>query len=156
MFGVCLEMNNKCINLRLRSKQYNKYFFCKKINKVISLNECKSCIYKKYKKSVSNKLKKPLKHVSKKRAKLERNRFSLFTDNLDKCYFCNKPKDDLHELLGGRNRTNSMKYGLVLPVCRKHHNEIQHSTKYKKVAQKKFQKVYPEIDFVDVFKINYL
>lgn len=149
-------MNNKCINLRLRSKQYNKYFFCKKINKVISLNECKSCIYKKYKKSVSNKLKKPLKHVSKKRAKLERNRFSLFTDNLDKCYFCNKPKDDLHELLGGRNRTNSMKYGLVLPVCRKHHNEIQRSVEYKKVAQKKFQEVYPEIDFVKVFKINYL
>ena len=143
-------MNNKCINLRLRSKQYNKYFFCKKINKVISLNECKSCIYKEYKKSVSNKLKKPLKHVSKKRAKLERNRFSLFTDNLDKCYFCNKPKDDLHELLGGKNRNNSMKYGLVLPVCRKH------SQYYKRIAQIKFQEVYPGVDFVDIFKINYL
>lgn len=149
-------MNNKCINLRLRSKQYNKYFFCKKINKAIDLNECKSCIYKEYKKSVSNSLKKPLKHVSKKRAKLERNRFSLFTDNLDKCYFCNKPRNDLHELLGGRNRNNSMKYGLVLPVCREHHNEIQHSMKYKKMAQKKFQEVYHGIDFVDVFKINYL
>ena len=149
-------MNNKCINLRLRSKQYNKYFFCKKINKVISLNECKSCIYKEYKKSVSNNLKKPLKHVSKKRAKLERNRFSLFTDNLDKCYFCNKPKDDLHELLGGKNRNNSMKYGLVLPVCRKHHNEIQHSQYYKRIAQIKFQEVYPGVDFVDIFKINYL
>ena len=65
-------------------------------------------------------------------------------------------KEDLHELLGGRNRNNSMKYGLVLPVCREHHDEIQHSIKYKKVAQKKFQEVYPEVDFVDIFKINYL
>lgn len=126
------------------------------MNKAVDLKECKSCIYKEYKKSVSNRLKKPLKQVSKKRVKLERNRFSIFTDNLNKCYFCNKPKVDLHELLGGRNRTNSMKYGLVLPVCRKHHNEIQHSVEYKKLAQKKFQEVYPEIDFVKVFKINYL
>lgn len=149
-------MNNKCINLRLRSKQYNKYFFCKKINKAIDLNECKSCVYKEYKKSASNGLKKPLKQISKRRAKLERKRFSIFTDNLDKCYFCNRPRDDLHELLGGRNRNNSMRYGLVLPVCREHHNEIQHSIEYKKMTQKKFQEAYPEIDFVDVFKINYL
>lgn len=145
-----------CKFFKIKQKKGSKFFYCKKINKAISLNECKSCIYKEYKKNVSNRLKKPLKYISKKRAKLERNRFSLFTDNLDKCYFCNKPKDDLHELLGGRNRTNSMKYGLVLPVCRKHHNEIQHSTEYKKVAQMKFQEVYPEVDFVEIFKINYL
>lgn len=149
-------MNNKCINLRLRSKQYNKYFFCKRMNKAVDLNECKSCIYKEYKKSVSNGLKSPLKQVSKKRVKLERNRFSIFTNNLDKCYFCDNPRNDLHELLGGRNRNNSMKYGLVLPVCREHHNEIQHSLEYKKIAQKKFQEVYPEINFTEVFKINYL
>ena len=149
-------MNNKCINLKIRSKQYRKYFFCKRLGKSIDLNECKTCNYRFYKKSVSNRLKKPLKQVSKKRVKLERNRFSIFTDNLDKCYFCNRQKQDLHELIGGRNRNNSMKYGLVLPVCREHHNEIQHSTEYKKVAQIKFQEVYPEVDFVDIFKINYL
>lgn len=153
-------MNNKCINLKIKRKKYNKYLFCKKLNKTIDLNECKTCIYKEYKKSVSNGLKNPLKQVSKKRAKLERNRFSLFTDNLDKCYFCDRPRDDLHELLRGRNRNNSMKYGLVLPLCREHH-EIMHShinlvRFYQKEAQRKFQEVYPKLDFVDVFKINYL
>lgn len=145
-----------CKSFKIKQKNYSKHFFCKKMNKIIDLNECKSCIYKEYKKSVSNGLKSPLKQVSKKRVKLERNRFSLFTINLDKCYFCDRPKNDLHELLGGRNRNNSMKYGLVLPVCREHHNEIQHSLEYKKIAQKKFQEVYPEINFTEVFKINYL
>lgn len=145
-----------CKFFKIKQKKGSRFFYCKRMNKAVDLKECKSCIYKKYKKSVSNRLKKPLKQVSKKRVKLERNRFSIFTDNLDKCYFCNKPKDDLHELLGGRNRNNSMRYGLVLPVCREHHNEIQHSMKYKKMAQKKFQEVYPEVDFVDIFKINYL
>lgn len=145
-----------CKFFKIKQKKGSRFFYCKRMNKAVDLKECKSCIYKEYKKSVSNRLKKPLKQVSKKRVKLERNRFSIFTDNLDKCYFCNKPKDDLHELLGGRNRNNSMKYGLVLPVCREHHDEIQHSIKYKKVAQKKFQEVYPEVDFVDIFKINYL
>jgi hypothetical protein len=145
-----------CKFFKIKQKKGSKFFYCKKTNKAISLNECKSCIYKEYKKSVSNKPKRPLKQISKKRAKLERKRFSIFTDNLDKCYFCNRPRDDLHELLGGRNRNNSMRYGLVLPVCREHHNEIQHSIEYKKMTQKKFQEVYPEIDFVDIFKINYL
>ena len=149
-----------CKFFKVKQKKGSRFFYCKKKSKAIDLNECKSCIYKEYKKSVSNGLKKPLKRVSKKRAKLERNRFSLFTDNLDKCYFCDRPRDDLHELLRGRNRNNSMKYGLVLPLCREHH-EIMHShinlvRFYQKEAQRKFQEVYPKLDFVDVFKINYL
>lgn len=38
-----------------------------------------------------------IKQKSKKLAKLEKNRFSILTSNLDKCYFCEKKKKDLHE-----------------------------------------------------------
>ena len=51
-----------------------------------------------------------IKQKSSKLAKLERNRFSIITKDLEHCYICTKKgmknisKDDLHELLEGKNR----------------------------------------------------
>lgn len=152
-------MDNKCINLKIRSMQYKKYFYCTRNKCKIKLKECKSCIYKEYKKSISNGLKKPLKQVSRKRARLERGRYSILTNDLSTCYLCRKPKNDLHEIFEGRNRTNSIKYGLVMPLCRECHtlvhNDIKLNKKIKIMAQKKFQSVYPGIEFIDIFRRNY-
>lgn len=119
--------------------------YCKLINKEITFSLCRECDNKEYKKSdikISKKstlkekspvksgkinknaqslTKKPVKNTkmhnkSKKLTKLERNRASVFTDDLEHCYLCGKKKNDLHEIFGGRNRLNSIKYNLAFPT----------------------------------------
>lgn len=64
---------------------------------------------------------------SKKLTKLEKNRKSVFTDDLDYCYLCGKKKNDLHEVFGGRNRINSIKYNFILPLCRECYSSNQNN-----------------------------
>ena len=102
-----------------------------------------------------------MKVKSKKLAKLERDRFSVFTDDLKICYLCGKPKNDLHELLEGRNRINSIKFGYVIPVCRLCHSQIQNNTEFKNVWAKKAQEHFEENigsrdEFLSIFRKNYL
>lgn len=107
-----------------------------------------------------------IKQKSSKLAKLERNRFSIITKDLEHCYICYKkgmkniPKDDLHELLEGKNRQVSMKYGLVIPICRKCHNLVTNDKtlqdKLHKVAQKEFKKHYKTENFIQIFGQSYL
>lgn len=101
-----------------------------------------------------------IKKKSNKLAKLENNRFSIITNNLDKCYICKKNKKDLHEVFGGRNRKKSMQYGLVIPVCRKCHQMIPKdktlNEKLHKVGQKVFEKHYKTENFIQEFGKNYL
>ena len=158
-------------NLKCLKQGFNKYV-CKHTNKEIKLSDCKNCPYKEYKsnnsqikRTTKNKHKEALNTVkfrkkSSKLAKLEENRFSLFTGNMDKCYFCNKPKDHIHEVIYGKNRSNSMKYGITLPLCEEHHrmmhNDITLTKEYRKKGQALFQETYPDLDFQEIFKINYL
>ena len=101
-----------------------------------------------------------LKKKSKKLAKLENNRFSIITNNLEKCYICGAKKEDLHEIFAGRNRQLSMKYGLVIPICRKCHKMIPKdktlNEKLHKVGQKAFKKTYKKENFIKIFGKNYL
>ena len=102
-----------------------------------------------------------MKNKSKKLAKMERDRFSVFTDDLKTCYLCGKPKNDLHELLEGRNRVNSIKFGYIIPVCRLCHFQIQNNTDFKIVWAKKVQEHFEENigtrdDFLRIFRRNYL
>ena len=91
--------------------------------------------------------------------KLEKNRFSLFTDNLDKCYFCSNKKNDIHEIFSGRNRLNSMKYGLCIPLCRMCHSRYQNDKQFNdywhKKGQLKFEEKYPDLEFIKIFYKNY-
>lgn len=100
-----------------------------------------------------------MKVKSKKLAKLERDRFSILTYDLTTCIICGKPKQDLNEIYPGRNRQNSMKYGLIMPMCRKCHTEYTNNAdmqlKWKKIGQKKFEELY-DLDFLEIFKRNYL
>lgn len=146
-------------NCKYLKQKINRKLYCKKIKKEIKISNCSNCIYKEYNRF-------PIKgktiNKSKRLAKLERNRSSILTDDLDKCFIpgCGKVKEDLHEIYPGRNRLNSIKYGLVLPLCREHHilihNDLNTRLIYFKLGQKKFNEVYPELDFVEIFKRNYL
>lgn len=164
-------MNNKCKYLK---QKVNKNLECKKDKNRIPFKDCKECPYKEYKESNNNQIKKArknnykeslnivkLKTKSNKLAKLEKNRFSLFTDNKNKCMFCPATTNlTWHEIFRGRNRQNSMKYGLCLRMCLNCHERYQEDTVFNalwhKKGQVKFNKTYPDLNFIDIFKINYL
>lgn len=158
-----------CIYLK---QNFNRKLECKKDKNRMPYKDCTNCPYKEYKLNNSQ-IKKlcrssvkslqttaEMKRKSNKLAKLEKNRFSLFTDNMNKCYFCNKPKDHIHEIIYGKNRINSMKYGITLPLCEEHHrmmhNNINLTREYRKKGQVLFQETYPDLDFIDIFKENFL
>lgn len=100
-----------------------------------------------------------MKYKTDKLKKLEKSRFSVFTNDMDHCYYCYNCRDDLHELLEGRNRLNSMRYGFVLPLCRKHHqelhNDFKRSNEWKKVCQEYFESEYPHEAWMRIFMKNY-
>lgn len=97
-----------------------------------------------------------LNNKSTKLAKLERNRFSIITNDIEKCYFCNNKNIDLHEIFRGRNRQKSMIWGLVIPACRKHHKELTEDKEFSKqlenIAKAIFIKKYSKQKFIDEFK----
>lgn len=172
-----------CINIK---KRKNKPY-CKLLKKEITFLLCKECDNKEYKKSTSIK-KSPVasglsnnsqmrknaqslgKSISKKAkmhnksnklTKLERNRYSVFTDNLDICYLCGRKKNDLHEVYAGRNRINSIKYGFVLPLCRECHSLNQNNPFFNDYWHRQGQLYWEEFigsreDFIRVFRRNYL
>ena len=159
-------MNNKCINLK---QKLNHKLVCKKTNKEINLKQCNNCSYKKYKKRTikSNSLCKNDKKSTKmhnqsaKLRKLERNRFSLFTSDNDHCMICKSTYQlTWHEIFGGRNRLNSMCYGLCLRICLSCHETLQNDKNFNEIWHKKgqamFVRAYPRLDFVKIFGRNYL
>lgn len=144
----------KCKNFRIRTKKYERYFFCKKHNKQITLAKCKNCP------EFDLKRNKPIKNKTNKLKKLEADRYSLLTDEIRYCYLCGKKKIDTHELIGGCNRQKSMKWGLTIPICRECHNkfktDIAFRRKLEKLGQEVFEEKYSHELFMAEFKRNYL
>ena len=145
----------KCINFSIRTRNEEKYLYCVKKHKEIKFKDCSNCKYKEFKPI------KELKKKSNKLKKLEAKRYSIITDNLKVCYICQKrKKDDLNEVFEGSNRQMSMKYGLVIPVCRQCHIKYDLNKelrqKYQREAQKKFEEKYGRDLFMQEFKKNYL
>ena len=145
---------SNCIYLK---QKFNHKFECKRNKQEICLRDCSNCPYKEYKKCTvtgqkvrleMDKCTKKFNYCTKmklkssKLAKFERNRFSLFTDDLDHCIICGKRKDNIHEVIYGKNRINSMKFGLTIPLCNYHHQKIHSnpilSNEYKKRGQALF------------------
>lgn len=145
----------QCIHLKIRTKKYDKYIYCKQRKKKIEFIKCKNCKYKEFKKA------KELKKKSNKLKSLESKRYSIITDNLKICYICTqKRKDDLHEIFGGSNRIKSMVWGLVIPICRECHNiwktDKDMRKEYQQEAQKIFEKEHSHELFMREFKKNVL
>ena len=165
-------MINKCINFKYRKKNYKYYYYCSKLKKEIQFVDCYNCKYKEFKSNnhqikkspaISGQLKrKPdsIKKKSNKLAKLERNRTSLFTADLEHCIICGKAKEQLHEVFYGRNRLNSIRYNIVIPICLKCHLEMHKNkalqNEYHKKGQVLFNETYPDLDFIEIFGRNYL
>ena len=175
---------NYCIYLK---KRKNKPY-CKFINEEITFSRCRECVNKEYKnkslhksaelcksnnhqirKSPLLKKKSPLnsgkmKNKSNKLAKLERNRKSVFTDDLEHCYICGRKKEHIHEIIYGKNRLNSIKYNFVIPLCANHHTGKDgiHFSKELDLYYKRLCQIYFEnnlgdrTDFIKIFGRSYL
>lgn len=139
-----------CKYYRIRTKKYKKFGYCTKYKTGVPLF-CRTCEKIEYKEC------KPIKKRTTKQAKAEKNRFSLFTSNLEVC-ICGKPKEHLHEVFFGSNRQNSMRYGLVIPLCSCHrmiHNDSDLQDMWHIKGQEIFEKVYPDLNFISIFGQNY-
>lgn len=86
-------------------------------------------------------------------------------NNDKKCFKCGVTYNiHKHHILEGRNRKNSEKYGLWVYLCGKHHNLSNEGVHFNKdfdnelkvIAQKKFEEVYKDLDFLSIFRRNYL
>ena len=99
---------------------------------------------------------------SKKLSKLEKERFSVFYNDLSICMNCGSTyRMSIHEIFAGRNRINSMKYGFVLPLCVRCHRELQEDISFNDKWKKKSQMYFEEHlgtrdDFLSIFRRNYL
>lgn len=185
MNNQCINFRQRT---KTKYKRKTVYFYCAKQRKEITFDDCRGCNFKEYKKCtkiVKNSAKQEKKSLkiaktvqktaknsrklhysakmnqkSSKLAKLERNRFSIITDDMKHCILCGNKKDHIHEVFFGRNRTNSMKYGTVVPLCSschaRMHKDIKLQEVYHKIGQDCFNKHYPNLDFMEIFKINYL
>lgn len=164
-------MNNYCINLK---KRKNKPY-CKLMNKEIQLSTCRECNNKEYKKisadlcrkmqcSADIKQQKSVKmqNKSNKLASLERNRYSVFSNDTEKCYLCGSTyKLTWHEIYAGKNRQNSMKNGLCLRLCLNCHSKEQEDSQFNDYWHKQGQLYWEENigsreEFIKVFRRNYL
>lgn len=100
-----------------------------------------------------------MKSRTNKRRILEENRWSVFTDNLEECYFCKKPIVEIHEILYGTNRNNSMKWGYCLPLCREHHNSFHKNHRltmeWQIKCQEHFVEKYSLDEWLGIFHCNY-
>lgn len=98
---------------------------------------------------------------SKELSRLEKNRKSVFYEDLSKCMYCGSSYEmTKHEIYEGRNRKNSMIYGFVLPLCLSCHRNLQENkefeSKWKKKAQNYFEtNIGTHDDFIRIFRRNY-
>lgn len=93
-------------------------------------------------------------------------RVSILTDDMETCYACGSCNGiEIHEIYCGSNRNNSIKYGLVVPLCLECHKGTYgvHGSRGKLLnvslrenGQMAFEKKYPQKDFLRIFGRNYL
>lgn len=97
-----------------------------------------------------------MKYKTNKLKRLENKRYSLLTEDLDHCILCGQPKKDINEIFMGRNRQNSMKYGLCIPMCdrchHKYHNDRNLQMFFMKIGLDEFLKEHTKEEFQNTFK----
>lgn len=100
-----------------------------------------------------------IKKKSNKLMKAEKNRKSIVQKDMSTCFFCDRPAESIHELIGGMNRQTSIKWGLCVGACILHHRILEDNEKikqkYQALAQDIFVKKYSLELFMQEFKMNY-
>ena len=88
---------------------------------------------------------------------------SIITSRMDRCFICGAYGVEIHHIMGGANRKNSTKYGLVVPLCRGCHTgdngvhmNRDRNDALKRIAQSRFEQKYSHDEWMEVFGRNYL
>ena len=137
-----------CKNLYRRM---NGKLRCKIIKQEITLSYCAKC------REFEPRNNTPMKKKSSKLKKLENNRFSIFTKDLKRCYYCHKKATDIHEVWGGSNRQRSMKLGFCIPLCRECHSNNETVELLKERLQREYEKMgNPREKFIEVIGRSYI
>ena len=119
---------------------------------------------RKYSQTLAKKQQKPAKmqNKSNKLASLERNRYSVFSNDTERCYLCGSTyKLTWHEIYAGKNRQNSMRYGLCLRLCLNCHSKEQEDSQFNDYWHKQGQLYWEENigsrkEFIKAFRRNYI
>ncbi len=91
-------------------------------------------------------------------------RYSIL-NNLDKCYFCGRPKEHIHEVyFGTANRKISIENGFCVGLCNYHHNSSNNSVhknyamnlELKRIYQEEYEKTHTREDFIKLIGKSYL
>lgn len=90
---------------------------------------------------------------------------SIITDDMEHCFICEGINPEWHHVIFGNTgrRTLADYYGLIAPLCAKHHRDHKHGVHFnkeldkylKRIAQEKFKEHYPELNFQEIFGKNY-
>ena len=89
---------------------------------------------------------------------------SILQEDTDYCFVCGRYGTEIHHIFfGTSNRKMSDKYGCVVGLCYEHHRGnrgVHHNRELdlelKRMAQRRFQEIYTEEQFLAVFGRNYL
>ena len=151
-----LDIMNKCKYITIRTKNYEKYFYCRLNKKIINYTtDCIKCVKSEPRKN------KGINKKTSKQIKLEKSRYSILTDYLEHCYICRFQgkkvlRDDLHEVYGGANRKRSILNGLVAPLCRKHHQDKKILNELKVATQKMYEVNHTRNEFIKLIGKSYI
>lgn len=177
-FSLCRECNNKKYK-KISAGLCRKTQCSAEIKRKKSTSDKKSLVtsglqsgqqksnnnqMRKHSQTLAKKQQKPSKmqNKSNKLASLEKNRYSIFSDDTEKCYLCDSTyKLTWHEIYAGRNRQNSMRYGLCLRLCLNCHSNNQNNAVFNDYWHKQGQLYWEEFigtreEFIRVFRRNYL
>ena len=92
--------------------------------------------------------------------KLEKQRYSILTNDLEHCIICGKSPVDIHEIYCGAKRQVSMKNGFCIPLCRTHHilvtNHNASDMYFRQKCQEKYEEMYSRDEFIKLIGRNYL
>lgn len=93
-------------------------------------------------------------------------RYSILQKEMNECWYCGARNNlHIHEVFFGTGkRALSIKYGCCVSLCATHHNLSNmsvHSNRemdlnLKKIMERKFKEIYPELNFIKVFGKSYL
>lgn len=156
-------MSKICNNYKTKKEDKKIYHYCSKQKKEVSYyTDCIGCkkidekVIKGLKSYTKLTSKKEMKKQTKVHAKKERTRSSIFTDDLTHCIE-NKNHIghiDKHEIFEGKNRQKSIKYNLVVPLCRDCHQTPTIVLKWQKLGRLEFVNRYGEETFINEFQTS--
>lgn len=91
----------------------------------------------------------------------------IITNEMYKCLVCGSYRDiQIHHVFAGVNRSNSTKYGLVVPLCLYHHTGSSVAVhgkdghkldlELKQLGQKAFEWTHSREEFIKIFGKSYI